>query len=103
MVRNARQASVVRTSTNLEVLQDTHDLSVMSDPLVLVFLGDVQRTREGVMDEIGVEGCGDLVKVIFNETFGPCHYGLNWRALLGSSRHGVVEDGWREGRRGLKA
>jgi len=75
--------------TNLEVLQDIVDFPIVLDPLFLVLLGDFQRTRESVMDVVGVEGCSDLVDVAVDESLGPCHDGLGLRALLRSRRHAL--------------
>ena len=82
----------VESSTNLEVLQDTHDPPMIFNPLFLVPLGDTQRTRERVVFVIRVEGRIDLVEVAVDETLGPCHDGLDLGALLGRSGHECV---WR--------
>jgi hypothetical protein len=81
------------TSTYPKVLQYTHYSFVIFDPLLLALLGDIQGTRECIMDVLGVEGCSDLVEVTVDEPLGPCHDGLGLGALFGSGRHGSDREG----------
>ena len=87
-IRIASQPSDLQSwMADLEVLQDVLDFLIALNPLLFGLLGDFQRTRERVVDVVGVESRSNLVDVTVNKPLGPGHDGIGLRARVGSRRH----------------